>query len=70
MPVKIEELDDEQLAATAYVWHRRVKAGELNANKTLLMLEKELQRRLGPTPSNHLPLELAIKKRRAWWKLW
>ncbi|RZI54480.1 MAG: hypothetical protein EOP12_02585 [Pseudomonas sp.] len=70
MPVRMDELDDEQLAATAYVWRQRAQAGEKNARRTWARLEQELQRRLGPTPSNHAPLEAVSSPRRSWWRFW
>jgi hypothetical protein len=70
MPVRMDELDDEQLAATAYVWRQRAQAGEKNARRTWARMEQELQRRLGPTPSNHAPLEVELSLQRPWWRFW
>ena len=69
MTIRMNELDDEQLAATAYVWHRRVLAGEKDALRTCAQLEQELQRRLGPPPSNHAPLQTDQTNRRPRWRL-
>ena len=68
--VKMEELDDEELAATAYVWRQRVQAGEKSAQRTWARMEQELQRRLGPTPSNHAPLQTEAPRQRSWWQVW
>lgn len=70
MPVKMDELDDEQLAATAYVWRQRAQAGEKSARRTWAQLEQELQRRLGPTPSSRVPLEAQSSGQRPWWRFW
>lgn len=70
MAMRMSELDDEQLAATAYVWHQRVLAGEKDALRTCAQLEQELQRRLGPTPSNHAPLQTNQISQRPWWRFW
>ncbi len=69
-PVKMDELDDEQLAATAYVWQQRAQAGDKNARRTWARMEQELQRRLGPTPSGHGPLEAHSSNPRPWWRFW
>lgn len=70
MPVKMDELDDEQLAATVYVWKQRAQAGDKNARRTWAQMEQELQRRLGPTPSNHAPLEAHLSNLRPLWRFW
>lgn len=68
--VRIQDLDDEQLAATAYVWRQRVNAGDKNARRTWAKMEQELHRRLGPTPSNNAPLEAKLPERGPWWRFW
>ncbi|RZI59817.1 MAG: hypothetical protein EOP14_03645 [Pseudomonas sp.] len=70
MTIETDDLDDEQLAATAYVWRHRAEAGEKNAYGTWARLELELQHRLGPTPSNHSPLGAQQPKQRLWWQFW
>ena len=70
MPVRMDELDDEQLAATAYVWRQRALAGEKNARRTWARLEQKLQRRLGPTPSTRAPLAVEPSLQRLWWRFW
>lgn len=68
--VRIDDLDDGQLAATAYVWRRRAQAGEKNAHQTWDRMEQELRRRLGPTPSDYAPLMVKLPERRPWWRPW
>ncbi|RZI72506.1 MAG: hypothetical protein EOP13_14835 [Pseudomonas sp.] len=70
MPVRMDELDDEQLAATAYVWRQRAQAGDKNTRQTWARLAQELQRRLGPTPSNHALLQADSSPGRSWWPFW
>lgn len=70
MERNIDELDDEELAATAYVWRQRAVAGERHAHQTWARMERELLRRLGPTPSQRMPLIDTLSIRRTWWKFW
>lgn len=54
----MEEMDDEQLAATVYVWRTKALLGDQEAADIADMLEAELKRRIGPTPSMQVsPLE-------------
>lgn len=66
-------LDDEELAATAYVWHEKARLGDRHARQVTKELDAELQRRLGPSPSAPAPLGPPDAKsdatRRSWWKL-
>ena len=55
----IKNLDDEELAATAYVLRQRAKLGDRQAQRTAGELEAELSRRIGPTPSQMGLLEAA-----------
>ncbi len=65
----IEALDDEQLAATAFVNRQKGRQGDQHAKRTAEAMDTELKRRLASTPSQHAPLELPAPKR-PWWKLW
>ncbi|MBT2324291.1 hypothetical protein J7E62_18225 [Variovorax paradoxus] len=67
----MENLDDEQLAATAYVWRKRAMLGEKHAEGMARKLDAELRRRLGATPSRDAPLDtLPGSKSRPWWRFW
>lgn len=66
-------MDDEQLAAAVYVWRTKASLGDQEAADIADMLEAELKKRIGPTPSMHGELwtrpELP-QKRRPWWRFW
>lgn len=68
----ITNLDDEELAATAYVLRQRAKLGDRQARRDVGELEAELSRRLGPTPSQMGALEPAgpAPTSRPWWRRW
>lgn len=68
----IMNLDDEALAATAYVLRQRAKLGDRQACRTVDELEAELSRRIGPTPSQMGALEPVGRTvvQRPWWRLW
>lgn len=69
--METEHLDDEALAATAYIWREKARLGDKHAARIVEQLDSELSRRLGPTPSQRVPLETDEKgPRRAWWKFW
>lgn len=70
MERNIDKLDDEQLAATAYVWRQRAAAGERHAYEIWVRMERELLSRLGPTPSQNMPLVNIFPVNHAWWKFW
>jgi len=69
-----QHLDDEALAATAFVWHERARLGDRQARQIADELDAELRHRLGPTPSEPAPLlsveptKLARPSRRTWWQ--
>lgn len=65
-------LDDEALAATAYVLRQRAKLGDRQARRAVDEVEAELNRRIGPTPSQAGTLEAAghAALPRPWWRLW
>lgn len=65
-------LDDEALAATAYVLRQRAKLGDRQARRAVDEVEAELSRRIGPTPSQMGALEAAGRAamHRPWWRLW
>jgi hypothetical protein len=70
-PMETEDLTDEQLAASAYVWRRRAFHGEKHARSMALHLERELRRRAG-VPENE-PATFEDKPagtRRRWWRFW
>lgn len=68
-----EHLEDDELAATAYVWHEKARLGDRHARQVAKELDAELGRRLGPTPSAPVPLDYVdVEKgaaRRSWWQL-
>ena len=69
--METQHLDDEELAATAYIWREKARLGDRHAARTADQLDTELRRRLGPTPSQYVPLGNGEKApRRAWWKFW
>lgn len=72
LPMDIKYLDDDELAATAYVLRQRAKLGDRQADRTAGELEAELSRRIGPTPSQVGALETArsTATQRPWWRLW
>lgn len=65
-------LDDEALAATAYVLRQRAKLGDREARRTVNEVEAELTRRIGPTPSQMGALMRVGRTttHRPWWRLW
>jgi hypothetical protein len=63
------DLDDEELAAAAYVRRKRAAQGDKESERVALKMEAELKRRLGSTPSRYEPLE-QLPAPRPWWKLW
>jgi hypothetical protein len=68
----IMNLDDEALAATAYVLRQRAKLGDREARRTVNEVEAELTRRIGPTPSQMgalMPVGRTTTHR-PWWRLW
>ena len=69
--METQHLDDEELAATAYIWREKAKFGDRHASRLADKLDAELHRRLGPTPSMRMALEGdETKPRRPWWKFW
>ena len=69
--METQHLDDEELAATAYIWREKAKLGDRYASRVADELDAELHRRLGPTPSRRMPLEHGgAEGRRPWWKCW
>ena len=69
----IMNLDDEALAATAYVLRQRAKLGDREARRTVSEVEAELNRRIGPTPSQMgalMPGGHTPPQHRPWWRLW
>lgn len=69
--METQHLDDEALAATAYIWREKAKLGDRYASRVADELDAELHRRLGPTPSRRMPLESENPAaRRRWWKFW
>jgi hypothetical protein len=65
------QLDDEELAATAYIWREKARLGDRHALRIADELDAELRHRLGPTPSERMPLdEPAAAGRRPWWRFW
>lgn len=69
--METQHLDDEALAATAYIWREKAKLGDRHASRVADELDAELHRRLGPTPSMRMPLEHSeAEGRRPWWKFW
>jgi hypothetical protein len=65
-------LDDEALAATAYVLRQRAKLGDRQARRAMDEVEAELTRRIGPTPSQTGALENVGRAgmQKPWWRLW
>ncbi len=69
--METQHLDDEQLAATAFIWREKARVGDRTAARVADELDAELHRRLGPTPSQCMPLiENKKAAARPWWKLW
>lgn len=68
----IANFDDEELAATAYVLRQRARLGDRQARRAVGELEAELNRRLGPTPSQMgAPTPVGpVPARRPWWRRW
>lgn len=68
-----DNLDDEALAATAYVWHKRRQLGDCRAERVARDLDAELTKRLGSTLSQPVALRLANPplhmRIRSWWKI-
>ena len=60
---------DEELASAAFVLRKRAEHGDNGALREAEQIERELHRRLGPTPSSHMPLTESTK-RRPWWRFW
>ena len=65
----MQDKTDEELASEAYVLRKRAEHGDHTALKQAQRIEGELRRRLGPTPSSHMPLT-EPPKRRPWWRFW
>lgn len=67
-----EQLTDEELEATAYVWRRRALHGDRAAAGTAHKLEKALRHRRGiftrPAELDLRPLD--ARRRRPWWRIW
>lgn len=64
-----DQLTDEELEATAYVWRRRALHGDRSAGGTAHELEKALRHRKGePTDIETGPHE--GRKVRPWWRFW
>lgn len=68
--METQNLDDEELAATAYIWREKARIGDRNASRVADELDAELFRRLGPTPSQYTPLEEKHATPRPWWRFW
>lgn len=68
-----DNLDDEALAATAYVWHARGRLGDRRAQRIACELDAELTRRIGSTLSQPAGLRFASPVlhvgTRPWWKI-
>ena len=67
--IDLDTLDDDELAATAYVWRLRSTRGDLTAAAIAHCMEVELQRRLCSTHSLRLPLPPDIEHK-PWWQFW
>jgi hypothetical protein len=67
-----DRMDDDELAASAFVWRQRAAHGDKEAARVARELEAELKRRLGDnTPSSKMPLEAPPEPaKRPWWKFW
>jgi hypothetical protein len=69
-----DQLNDEELAATAYVWRRRALHGDRSAGGIANELEKQLRRRTGkvtmPDELDTRPLPGRLQAKRRWWRLW
>lgn len=71
--VDAENLTDEELEATAYVWRRRALHGDRSASGVAHKLEKELRHRRGVfTHAVELDTRphTARRRERPWWRLW
>ncbi|MGJ7580508.1 hypothetical protein ACSFA3_10040 [Variovorax sp. RHLX14] len=69
--METQHLDDEELAATAYIWREKGKLGDRHASRVADELDAELHRRLGPTPSRRMELGRdGPAPGRPWWKFW
>ncbi|MGI4779115.1 MAG: hypothetical protein ACRYGA_13540 [Janthinobacterium lividum] len=68
--METQHLDDEELAATAYIWREKARVGDRHASRVADELDAELFRRLGPTPSHYSPLDEKRAVRRPWWRFW
>jgi hypothetical protein len=66
----LKHLEDEELAATAYVWHEKARLGDRHARQVAKELDAELLRRLGPTPLAPVPLGPADAKTNATRRSW
>lgn len=66
----MEALNDEELASAAFVLRVRAANGDRGALREAERLEGILKSRLGPTPSNHAPLEMTQAARKPWWRFW
>ena len=67
--MNVDQLNDDELAATVYVWHVRAKHGDEEAAGIARHLDDVLKARLGNTPSSHAPLE-GETDRKPCWRLW
>ena len=69
--METQHLDDEALAATAFIWREKARLGDRQAHRVADELDAELSRRLGPTPSQRMPLgDAKGSAGRPWWKFW
>jgi hypothetical protein len=67
-----DQLTDEELEATAYVWRRRALHGDRTASGTAHKLEKALRHRKGVF-SQVAELDTRphdLRRRRPWWRFW
>lgn len=71
-PMEMEDLTDEQLAASAHVWRRRAFHGEKHARSVALRLESELRRRAGMPETECATFDdrTTGKRRSPWWRFW
>lgn len=67
-----DQLTDDELEATAYVWRRRALHGDRSASGIAHSLEKALRHRKGIfTQTADLDTRpLALRHRRRWWRFW
>ena len=68
--IRIQEIDDKQLAEITYVWQQRMLAGEKNARRTWARFEQEVQRRVDAKPINQDPSLPDQINQHPWWKFW